>query len=221
MVSGINNSVGINGANASRDVKIVQTLINVFAACRVKLDPVKVDGRIGKNTIDAIKIFQKNSAGMKFPDGRVDPNGKTFRYLTMYLSDQELKKIIHSAQSAKPLDKSVQVTAKKIDSLAGLHNYQVTYKDTVPANKRIVSMYALDVIRMALKESGMSHAVITSTIRTPEEQAGLMLRNAKINLQKQKDLYDINGDSVLKIYEKNKTKKDNEILELMIDETNK
>jgi len=62
----------------------------------------------------------------------------------------------------------------------------------------------------------MKAAVITSTLRTPEEQAAIMLKNAKIDLKKQYRLYGRSGDTVLKIYDENKGKADDEILELMI-----
>ena len=69
---------------------------------------------------------------------------------------------------------------------------------------------------MALKESGLKTAVITSTIRTPEEQAAIMLENAKKNLDKQYDLYGDSGDLVLDVYKENKSKAD--VLKLMIAE---
>ena len=61
----------------------------------------------------------------------------------------------------------------------------------------------------------MDRAVITSTYRTPEEQAKIMLKNAKIDLAAQYRLYGRKGDSVLKIYADNKEKSDTEIIKLM------
>lgn len=57
------------------------------------------------------------------------------------------------------------------------------------------------MVKIALKECGMNHAVITSTLRTPEDQEEIMYKNAKIDLNKQKILYGRNGDDVLAVYE--------------------
>ncbi len=66
----------------------------------------------------------------------------------------------------------------------------------------------------------MKTAVITSTLRTPEEQASIMLKNAKIDLGKQYRLYGRNGDVILKVYDENKNKSDIETLKLMVDKIN-
>lgn len=88
MTTGIVQSVGINGVNQRKDVRIIQVYLSFFEAWKKKMEPLKIDGYAGKNTRNAIKQFQRQAIGMKNPDGRVDPNGKTFRYLTMYY-DQE------------------------------------------------------------------------------------------------------------------------------------
>lgn len=86
-------SVGKGAVNQHRDVKLIQIYLNLFITLDTKRVKLTVDGKIGRNTISAIEHFQKNSAGMNFPDGRVDPNGKTFRYLTLYLDEAEQNKI--------------------------------------------------------------------------------------------------------------------------------
>ena len=43
------------------------------------VDPGPIDGDIGRKTIAAIREFQ--GSFMRRPDGRVDPNGRTFREL--------------------------------------------------------------------------------------------------------------------------------------------
>ncbi|MEJ2613268.1 MAG: hypothetical protein P8179_25285 [Candidatus Thiodiazotropha sp.] len=63
----------------------------------------------------------------------------------------------------------------------------------------------------------MSAAAITSTMRTPKEQATIMLRNAKKNYQKQVDLNRTSGDVVLKVYQDNKELSDEKIIKLMVD----
>lgn len=76
----IKHSVGENGENNKTDVKIIQAALNQVetADYNVQLD---VDGLIGKQTIQAIGYFQQLVAGMKHPDARVDPNGRTLNNL--------------------------------------------------------------------------------------------------------------------------------------------
>lgn len=203
MDKGITKSVGINGANERADVIFVQNALNAHASFhKATLVKLSIDGRCGPKTIQAIKVFQLDYVGIKNPDGRIDPNGKTLRYLTMYLaSPPQLGKA-----SKEPLLTS---------SPFGFDNVQITYSSDIPEERRIVSAYAINVIKIALKESGMTHAVITSTLRTPEDQAAIMYKNAKINLAKQKDLYGKNGDDVLDVFSKNKEKPKDEVIKLM------
>ena len=72
----IRSSVGQGGRNRSDDVETVQLLLNRQGQ-RPSLVP---DGDCGKKTIGAIKAFQQKELGWK--DGRVDPDGKTWRALT-------------------------------------------------------------------------------------------------------------------------------------------
>lgn len=220
MTTGIVQSVGINGVNQRKDVRIIQVYLSFFEAWKKKMEPLKIDGYAGKNTRYAIKQFQRQAIGMKNPDGRVDPNGKTFRYLTMYY-DQEQQKILEAAAlKNNNISKNLVITKKSIASLSGLHGFTVSYKNNIKKSRRIVSEYALSIIKIAVKESGMKTAIITSTLRTPKEQASIMLKNAKIDLKKQYRLYGRNGDAVLKTYDENKNKPDTEILELMTNKIN-
>lgn len=65
----IKASVGHKGVNHSDDVALVQELLGIDA-----------DGKVGRETIRAIAKFQK-SLGTKKPDGRIDPNGFTWKAL--------------------------------------------------------------------------------------------------------------------------------------------
>lgn len=198
----IYKAVGKNSANEYADVKVVQACLNAHVKFgRGGLTAVKEDGRCGPKTIEAIGLFQKHFVGMQNPDGRVDPDGKTIRYLTMYTNE-----------SQKGVSKSVVVAPAII---YGLDSFNVSYASNIKKNRQLVSAYSINVIKMALKEAGMSHAVITSTLRTPEDQAAIMLKNAQINLASQKKMYATAGRKVLEVYEKNITKTDSEIIELM------
>lgn len=69
----IERTVGLHAINAHKDVVVIQSLL-------VKKGyKLRVDGICGKNTIGAIRNFQK--AFMHSPDARVDVNGKTFALL--------------------------------------------------------------------------------------------------------------------------------------------
>lgn len=196
-------TVGKNGANEYADVKVVQACLNANVKLnKGGLKSVKEDGLCGAKTIEAIGIFQKHFVSMQNPDYRVDPNGKTIRYLTMYIN-----------KNATNSSKTGAIAAPLV--VQGLDSFNVSYASDIKENRRLVSAYSISIIKMALKESGMSHAVITSTLRTPEDQAAIMLKNAKVNLASQKKMYAAAGKKVLEVYEKNKTKTDSEIIELM------
>ncbi len=206
MDKSIIKSVGVNGANERADVIFVQSSLNAHSNFyKATLPKLSVDGRCGPKTIEAIKVFQKDYVGLKNPDGRIDPNGKTLRYLTMYLTSPPQPRQVGKALKESPLTSTP----------FGFDNVQVTYSSDIPEERRLVSAYAMNVIKIALKECGMSYAVITSTLRTPGDQAAIMYKNAKIDLAKQKSLYGKNGDDVLEVFSKNKEKPKDEVVKLM------
>ncbi|MCL2020553.1 MAG: peptidoglycan-binding protein [Betaproteobacteria bacterium] len=71
----ITGSVGFCGKNSPADVGKVQTLLKSKG-----LYTGRVDNICGSKTIAAIKDFQANFMGT--PDGRIDPNGVTWKKLT-------------------------------------------------------------------------------------------------------------------------------------------
>lgn len=75
----LSGSVGEGGANHRSDVRLVQRLLNQHSL--PPLRKLKVDGIAGPNTVDAIRHFQSVRVGMRNPDGRVDPAGRTMRSL--------------------------------------------------------------------------------------------------------------------------------------------
>ncbi len=79
MTAALTSSVGRRGVNSPADARTVQALLNQHRA-RPML-PLAVDGKVGEKTIAAIEEFQKRVAGMSSPDGRVDPNGATWKVL--------------------------------------------------------------------------------------------------------------------------------------------
>ena len=78
-MSRIAASVGLGGENRADDVKTIQKLLNEHSL--PPLRALDVDGYCGDGTIAAIRHFQESKVGLKKPDGRVDPGGKTLRAL--------------------------------------------------------------------------------------------------------------------------------------------
>ena len=76
----ISGSVGRTGMNLRNDVLTVQQLINEHLP--IPLRPLDVDGQCGPLTIGAIEEIQRRFLHMSPPDGRVDPSGATFTFLT-------------------------------------------------------------------------------------------------------------------------------------------
>jgi murein DD-endopeptidase MepM/ murein hydrolase activator NlpD len=77
----ISSSVGREGKNNYKDVVVVQTLINECMHLLKPLEALNPDGKVGKKTIEAIECFQRVVLKMNEPDGRVDPGGKTIKFL--------------------------------------------------------------------------------------------------------------------------------------------
>jgi peptidoglycan hydrolase-like protein with peptidoglycan-binding domain len=82
----IHNSVGKQGKNTAKDVKVVQALLNAYFRNN-KMTTLIVDGKCGPKTIASISDFQKSIVKLSSPDGRVDPGGKTFRALVSSLQN--------------------------------------------------------------------------------------------------------------------------------------
>jgi len=80
-MKGIQDSVGDTGKNNRKDVELIQDLLNQNIKQLPGEKRLLVDGLIGKKTIHHITQYQKIVMKMKNPDGRVDPNGKTFNSL--------------------------------------------------------------------------------------------------------------------------------------------
>ena len=76
----ITGSVGRSGVNNAVDVKLIQKLLNA-QEIPGEVTRLTEDGKIGDKTISRIEAFQKKILKVFNPDGRVDPNGKTFKKL--------------------------------------------------------------------------------------------------------------------------------------------
>lgn len=122
-MSSIEGSVGQGGDNLEKDVRLVQGLLN-----RQDLTPlskIAEDGRSGSQTVEAIRHFQGRKLNMQSPDGRVDPDGKTFRTLNTGSTDRgtgentETRKVDRDmrAERVDPQVKENGTTTRIIDAL--------------------------------------------------------------------------------------------------------
>lgn len=83
----IKQSVGLAGANNPIDTKIVQAALNLAQSAAFRIQaPLVVDGKVGTKTLAAIETFQRSVAGLRQPDSRVDPNGRTLSSLQRHLN---------------------------------------------------------------------------------------------------------------------------------------
>ena len=80
--SSISHPVGVNAANHQADVSVVQDLLDMIPVAQGGPHTLlKVDGITGPKTLHAIREFQHRGCGFHWPDGRVDPGGKTIQHL--------------------------------------------------------------------------------------------------------------------------------------------
>jgi len=85
MAQQISASVGQSGVNRKDDSIKVQSLLNKVPSVQGGPSPLlAIDGLPWQKTIAAIKQFQRVQLGFKWPDGRVDPNGKTLEKLNSF-----------------------------------------------------------------------------------------------------------------------------------------
>lgn len=80
MLARLSQSVGQGGFNIRNDVLLVQKLLNK-QTIPGSVGSIKEDGIIGIKTITRIELFQKHIVKMIRADGRIDPNGKSFKLL--------------------------------------------------------------------------------------------------------------------------------------------
>lgn len=82
MADKIHQSVGNKGVNTIADVRTVQNLLNKKIKLLTPHLTLKVDGDCGPVTIGMIVEFQRRVMNNQNPDGKVSPNGDTFKNLS-------------------------------------------------------------------------------------------------------------------------------------------
>lgn len=78
----ITGSVGQGGRNTYDDVLLVQKMLNKNMHLLSGVTAVQESGVVDQGTLDGIAAFQRQIMHVSSPDGRVDPNGRTWKVLT-------------------------------------------------------------------------------------------------------------------------------------------
>jgi hypothetical protein len=76
------NDVGANARNNYYDVKVVQGLLKEARYSTA------VDGKVGRNTLEAIKSFQRDKLGLREPDAVIDANSRSVEVLSRFATRQ-------------------------------------------------------------------------------------------------------------------------------------
>ena len=80
----------------------------------------------------------------------------------------------------------------------------------------VLSDYTMNILKQICYESKLDSIRITSTMRTPYEQARIMYDNIKSEgVESQYELYGNNGDKVINVYVDNKDKDRDTVIKLM------
>jgi hypothetical protein len=124
-MASISASVGKGGKNKPDDVTIVKGLLNKHRPA-VGYGKLKDDAECDRDTVKAIDAFQR-AIGLKRPDSKVDPGGKTFKALEA----KELPK----PEEAKPPAKGGKVTG----NLSGVQS------DIAEFVKAVAEFYGADI----------------------------------------------------------------------------
>jgi hypothetical protein len=188
MVS-ILGSVGQGGRNRADDVRAVQQLLVNNMHQLTPLMPCAVSAVCDTQTITLIREFQRRVVRLASPDGRVDPGGRTLRTLNQGTTSSA---VTGGGGAAAPL--------------AG---DPILEGNTLPTA-------AAKVLKEILKSAGIARAKVTSVSRTPYDQARVMYENCeKHGAEYNKNMYASTGDLVIDVYEANKAKPRDTVIELM------
>lgn len=80
----LTGSVGENAKNFAIDVRKIQEAFNDLPEGNGRPNPpLKIDAICGPKTIAAIRRFQKDQCGFKWPDGRIEPERRTHQELKL------------------------------------------------------------------------------------------------------------------------------------------
>lgn len=150
------DSVGAAGKNRKADVESVQRLLTARHLYRGR-----VDGLCGPLTVDGILRFQRGF--MSKPDGRVDPNGRTFKRLSAPAESSSTHAATPAARVA-PAAASRPVTAARPTSTA-----TPTHTATAASTTSAGSTSAATPQHVAASgDAGSARALLTTLVPRPD-----------------------------------------------------
>ena len=158
-MSTITKPVGGKIPNPNREeVRLVQKLLNKHRKPPLSLlDENGVDGLEVKG---AIAEFQQRVVGMKNPDGRVDPGGKTLQALDSAIKETFGKNAPEAGIFSHP----------DADKVSLSYSIQGDGKEVPKLNAK-----AAGLLKSILASCGMTGAKLTSTLRTYHDQARITI----------------------------------------------
>lgn len=77
----ISYSVGRGGVNRLNDVLAVQQALNRILP-QLRMGPMPTTGVVDQQFLAAIVELQRRVVGLRLPDGRIDPHGRSIRALS-------------------------------------------------------------------------------------------------------------------------------------------
>ena len=160
----LTGSVGRGGDNKEVDVRAVQQRLVRNAI------QVDTDGKIGPKTIEAIERFQRARIGVA--DGRVDPNGNTWKALMgQQVPRQEPPANSGGATNANAGPDNSASSGGGDFSHAGASRVSLSYgARAVKLNQR-----AENLLKSILASVNIAGAQLTSTLRTYHDQARITM----------------------------------------------
>ncbi len=165
----ISAAVGEGGKNVPADVTLVQQLLNKNHGTSLA-----TDGACGAKTIAAIKDFQLKKLGFPVPDGRIDPNGKTWTALNG-----------GGGNNTAPVDNNTTKPTEEAPASSYYSHPRANevklgkYASAVPLNAQ-----AEMLLKSLLAGSGNMSATYTSTLRTYVDQARAMMGNEQSSIDR-------------------------------------
>lgn len=211
MSSILSYAVGAGGKKDGPDVFIIQELLNLYHIKDPRIPLLKVDGDAGKNTKDAIKLFQTHVMKLKVPDSRIDPGGGTEKLLRAKLAQEDIDAIVKKYKPA------AAIPGKQAPAI-------LAYGENA---RHELSHYTEKIIKLAMFYTNVNKVDITSTRRTPADQARIMYDTCRSvpGASNSEEMYAVRGYNykapglaVEKVYYANKDKPPHEIKLAMMKE---
>jgi LysM repeat protein len=170
--------------------------ISRYVSEQTKKEILKSVGIENANAKAAIEYSRSHIVlpkGSKSADAEKKINLINIKTTTTEKSVNSRKKSEPETHQTTPEGKSKEI------SVANDFEPVVNFQTDIPENlKKLVSSHSIDVIKEIMKSAGVHKIIITSTLRTPEEQVDAMYDNMrKAGIQSQLDYYASAGREVV------------------------